>query len=108
MLFAVDSIPAIFAITQDPFIVFTSNIFAILGLRSMYFILAGAMEKFRYLKTSLAFVLGFVGVKMLLAHHHPIPIVVSMPVILGTLLLGILASALSKDGDDHPKAEQPK
>ncbi len=89
VLFAVDSIPAIFAITQDPFIVFTSNIFAILGLRSMYFLMAGAMEKFRYLKTSLAFVLIFIGVKMLLSHHHPIPIVVSLPVILGILLLGV-------------------
>ncbi|HZL86321.1 MAG TPA: TerC family protein [Candidatus Krumholzibacteria bacterium] len=92
VLFAVDSIPAIFAITQDPFIVFTSNIFAILGLRSMYFLMAGAMEKFRYLKTSLAFVLVFIGVKMLLAHHHPIPVVVSLPVILGILLLGVVVS----------------
>lgn len=67
LLFAVDSIPAIFAITTDPFIVFTSNVFAILGLRSLYFALAGAIEKFTYLKVSLAAILGLVGLKMLLA-----------------------------------------
>ena len=67
LVFAVDSIPAIFAITTDPFIVFTSNVFAILGLRSLYFALAGAMEKFRYLKVSLAAILGLVGIKMLVA-----------------------------------------
>ncbi|HZM14360.1 MAG TPA: TerC family protein [Candidatus Krumholzibacteria bacterium] len=94
-LFAVDSIPAIFAITQDPFIVFTSNIFAILGLRSMYFLMAGAMEKFRYLKTSLAFVLAFVGIKMLLSHYVHLPIAVSLGVILGILFLGILASLVA-------------
>jgi len=99
VLFAVDSIPAIFAITQDPFLVFTSNIFAILGLRSMYFVMAGAMEKFRYLKTSLAFVLAFVGAKMLLAHHHPVPIHVSLPVILGILVLGVLASLAAAKRD---------
>ena len=67
VVFAVDSIPAIFAVTSDPFIVFTSNIFAILGLRALYFVLAGMMDKFRYLKLGLALVLAFVGVKMLLA-----------------------------------------
>ena len=67
LIFAVDSIPAIFAITADPFLVFTSNVFAILGLRSLYFALAGLMDKFRYLKLSLAFVLMVVGVKMLVA-----------------------------------------
>ena len=65
LVFAVDSIPAIFAITADPFLVFTSNVFAILGLRSLYFALAGAIETFRYLKVSLALVLALVGVKML-------------------------------------------
>lgn len=68
VIFAVDSIPAIFAVTEDPFIVFTSNICAILGLRSLYFVLAGVMDRFIYLKTGLALVLGFVGVKMLLSH----------------------------------------
>ncbi|NCA19293.1 MAG: TerC/Alx family metal homeostasis membrane protein, partial [Actinobacteria bacterium] len=68
LIFAVDSIPAIFAVTTDPFIVYTSNVFAILGLRSLYFALAGVMHKFVYLKTGLALVLAFVGVKMLLGH----------------------------------------
>jgi tellurite resistance protein TerC len=90
--FAIDSIPAIFAITRDPFIVFTSNIFAILGLRSLYFVLAGLMEKFRYLKMSLVLLLAFIGVKMLLVHHYPIPNLVSLAVIVGILAAGILAS----------------
>jgi tellurite resistance protein TerC len=93
--FAIDSIPAIFAITRDPFIVFTSNIFAILGLRSMYFVLAGLMEKFRYLKISLAFLLGFIGVKMILIHHYPIDNAISLAVIAGILTVGILASLKS-------------
>jgi TerC family integral membrane protein len=92
IMFAVDSIPAIFAITQDPFIVYTSNIFAILGLRSLYFALAGSLDKFRYLRISLVFVLGFVGAKMLLSHHRPIPIGVSLGVIVGILIIGALAS----------------
>ncbi len=94
ILFAVDSIPAIFAVTRDPFIIFTSNVFAILGLRSLYFVLAAALERFRYLKMSLAFILAFVGVKMILAHHHPIPTFVSLTVIAGILLVGVAASML--------------
>jgi tellurite resistance protein TerC len=94
VLFAVDSIPAIFGITQDPFLVFTSNVFAILGLRSLYFVLAGLMEKFRYLKTSLAFVLAFVGVKMLLEHHYEISPLASLAVIVGILAAGTLASLI--------------
>lgn len=90
--FALDSIPAIFAITRDPFIVFTSNVFAILGLRSLYFVLAGLMEKFRYLKVSLVFLLAYIGVKMLLVHHYPIPNMVSLAIIGGILAVGILAS----------------
>ncbi|MDH4049334.1 MAG: TerC/Alx family metal homeostasis membrane protein [Gammaproteobacteria bacterium] len=93
--FAIDSIPAIFAITRDPFIVFTSNVFAILGLRSLYFVLAGLMEKFRYLKMSLVFLLAYIGVKMLLVHHYPIPNLVSLAVIGGILSVGILASMLA-------------
>jgi tellurite resistance protein TerC len=93
--FAIDSIPAIFAITRDPFIVFTSNVFAILGLRSLYFVLAGLMEKFRYLKMSLVFLLAYIGVKMLLIHHYPIPNFVSLAVICGILSVGILASILA-------------
>ena len=73
LAFAVDSIPAIFAITQDPFIVYTSNICAILGLRSLYFLLAGLMNRFIYLRTGLALVLGFVGLKMITAGFLPFP-----------------------------------
>jgi tellurite resistance protein TerC len=92
VMFAVDSIPAIFAVTRDPFIVFTSNIFAILGLRSLYFVLAGYMERFRYLKQSLVFVLAYVGVKMLISNHYHIPAGVSLGIILGFLLVGVIAS----------------
>ena len=99
VLFAVDSIPAIFAITRDPFIVFTSNVFAILGLRSLYFALAGTVERFRYLKTSLVFLLAFIGVKMVLSHHHPVPTVVSLSVIVGILGVGVLASVLAPHRD---------
>jgi len=92
VVFAVDSIPAIFAVTQDPFIVFTSNAFAILGLRSLYFAIAGLMMMFKYLKLSLIFILAFVGVKMMLHHHLKIPHTISLGVIVGFLLIGILAS----------------
>ncbi len=96
VLFAVDSIPAIFAVTQDPFLVFTSNIFAILGLRSLYFVLAGVLDKFRYLKLSLVVLLAYVGVKMLLAHHYPIPIPVSLGIIGGILSIGVVASLIAR------------
>jgi len=99
LLFAVDSIPAIFAVTTDPFLVFTSNIFAILGLRSLYFALAGLLHRFRYLKMSLVFVLAFVGVKMLLAHHHPIGVPVSLAMILGILSVGVIASIIAGHRD---------
>jgi tellurite resistance protein TerC len=92
VVFAVDSIPAIFAVTQEPFIVFTSNAFAILGLRSLYFAIAGLMMMFKYIKFSLVFILGFVGVKMMLHHHLDIPHVVSLGVIIGFLAIGIIAS----------------
>ena len=91
-VFAVDSIPAIFAVTQDPFLVFTSNAFAILGLRSLYFAIAGLMTMFRYLKLSLVFILGFVGVKMLLTQHLHISNLYSLAVIAGMLFIGIAAS----------------
>lgn len=90
--FAIDSIPAIFAITRDPFIIFTSNVFAILGLRSMYFVLAGFMQKFRYLKISLAFLLAYIGVKMILVDYLHIPPMVSLSIIAGILSVGIFAS----------------
>jgi tellurite resistance protein TerC len=95
IIFAVDSIPAIFAITTDPFIVFTSNVFAILGLRSLYFVLAGMMRKFRYLKISLVFVLAYVGVKMLLSHHYCIPSAASLGVICGLLAAGVVTSVVA-------------
>ena len=115
LVFALDSIPAIFGITRDPFIVFTSNVFAILGLRSMYFLLAGIMDKFRYLKTGLAVVLGFVGAKMLLPgigdlygqyiagapQHWDIDAFVSLSIILATLAISIFASMVS------PSKQQP-
>lgn len=94
LVFAVDSIPAIFAITSDPFIVFTSNIFAILGLRSLYFLLAGVIAKFAYLEIGLALVLLFVGAKMLLLDVYPIPIAASLGVIAGILGVSIAVSLL--------------
>ena len=94
VVFAVDSIPAIFAITTDPFIVYTSNIFAILGLRNLYFVVAGFMEKFHYLKVGLAFVLLFVGTKMLIMDFYKIPIVVSLSVVAGVLAVSVLVSIL--------------
>lgn len=105
LIFAMDSIPAIFAVTTKPFIVFTSNVFAILGLRSLYFVLAGALEYFRYLKVGLSLVLVFIGVKMLLDPHerHPplwfqveIPISVSLLVVGGIILISIAVSILTR------------
>jgi tellurite resistance protein TerC len=92
LIFAVDSIPAIFAVTSDPFIVFTSNIFAILGLRSLYFLLAGVITKFAYLKVGLSFVLIFVGAKMLLMDVYKVPIEASLGVIAGILGLSMVVS----------------
>lgn len=94
LIFAVDSIPAIFAITMDPFIVYTSNVFAILGLRALYFLLAGIMDMFRYLKVGLSFVLCFVGVKMMIVDLYKIPIGVSLGVVAGILAVSVLASLL--------------
>jgi tellurite resistance protein TerC len=94
LLFAFDSIPAIFAITTDPFIVYTSNIFAILGLRSLYFALAGLMNLFQYLKIGLSVILTFVGIKMVIADIYPIPITVALGIVAGVLLLSIVASIL--------------
>jgi tellurite resistance protein TerC len=97
LLFAVDSIPAILAISQETFIVYTSNIFAILGLRSLYFAVAGLMGYFRYLKVGLSFILTFVGLKMLASFFNvEIPILFSLAVIISILLISILASLLIK------------
>ena len=92
LIFALDSIPAIFAVTTDPFLVYTSNVFAILGLRSLYFLLAEVITKFRFLKIGLSAILIFVGVKMLIVDIYHIPIVVSLGVIAGILTLSIVAS----------------
>ncbi len=99
VMFALDSIPAVLAVTRDPFLVFTSNVFAILGLRSLYFAIAGLMERFRYLKMSLVFILAYVGAKMLLHHHYPIPNVVSLAVICGLLSVGVAASLIVGKND---------
>ena len=112
VLFAVDSIPAIFAVTRDTFLVFTSNAFAILGLRALYFVLAGAMGRFVYLKAGLAAVLVFVGVKMLLSETYKIPIWLSLTVIAALLAAAVGASLIrttavgsaerTTEEDDHP------
>ena len=95
LVFAVDSIPAVFAITQDQFIVYTSNICAILGLRSLYFLLANLMNRFVYLKTGIALVLAFVGTKMILAYHWPISNWVSLAIILTILVMTISISMIA-------------
>jgi tellurite resistance protein TerC len=92
LVFAIDSIPAIFAITQDPFLVYSSNIFAILGLRAMFFVLAGMLDKFVYLKTGVAFILVFVGLKMTLSGWIHIPTALSLAVIVLTLAASIALS----------------
>ena len=100
LIFAVDSIPAILAISKDTFVVYTSNIFAILGLRSLYFAVAGIMGYFRYLKTGLAFVLTFVGLKMLLAFFNfEIHIVLSLIIIISILMISILSSLIIRPED---------
>lgn len=94
LMFAVDSIPAIFAVTSDPFIVFTSNVFAILGLRSLFFLLAGMIDKFHYLKYGLGLVLAFVGAKMVLSDVYKIPIAASLGVVGSLLALSVILSLL--------------
>jgi len=107
IVFALDSIPAIFAVTRDPFIVFTSNIFAILGLRALYFALSGMMDKFHYLKVGLSLVLMFVGAKMLLAGVYKIPIWASLAIIAALLAGSVIASLLRPPPNDPPDS-QPK
>jgi tellurite resistance protein TerC len=94
--FALDSIPAVFGITRDPFIVYTSNVFAILGLRALYFLLSGVLDKFEYLKVGLALVLIFVGAKMIAEPWLHIPVGVSLGVVLGTLLVSVFVSLVTK------------
>jgi len=94
LVFAIDSIPAIFAITRDPFLVYSSNVFAILGLRALYFVLARALDRFRYLRFGVAFVLVLVGVKMAASEWYHVPGLVSLAVVGGVLALAVLASLL--------------
>jgi len=92
LVFAIDSIPAIFAVTRDPFLVYSSNVFAILGLRALYFVLAGMLHQFVYLKPGISFILIFVGLKMLLSGWFHVPILLSLGVIVTTLALAVVLS----------------
>jgi tellurite resistance protein TerC len=109
LIFAVDSIPAIFAVTRDPFIVYTSNVFAILGLRSLYFVFANVMDKFYYLKLGLAVVLSYVGVKMILTDIYHIPTALSLAVIAVVLAVAVVASIVRArrlaDRNVEPRAQ---
>ena len=95
LVFAIDSIPAVFAVTRDPFLVYSSNVFAIIGLRALFFLLAGALDSFRYLKPGVATILVFVGVKMAISAWLKIPTVVSLGVIVGCLAVAVVASQLA-------------
>src|SRR5690606_16019446 len=113
LIFAVDSIPAVFAITADPFLVFTSNVFAILGLRSLYFALAGLISKFRYLKPALSLILILVGVKMLAAKWLKVWLgdafnLSVLVVILAILATGILTSIIVGKADDRTSGHDPE
>jgi tellurite resistance protein TerC len=92
LVFAVDSIPAIFAVTRDPFLIYSSNVFAILGLRALFFVLAGMLDRFVYLKTGVAFILVFVGAKMIISAWFHLPILISLAVIIITLALSVILS----------------
>jgi tellurite resistance protein TerC len=92
IIFAVDSVPAVLSITQDPFIVYTSNIFAVMGLRSLYFALSGVIQRFYYLNYGLAAILGFLGLKMIISEWVALPVTISLGVVLGILLIAALAS----------------
>ena len=104
VLFALDSVPAILAITADPFIVFSSNILAILGLRSMYFLISRMLQKFRFINYSLVVILGFVGIKMILVHHVEIPEWLSLGIIVLALAGGIIASIMIPTEEELPEA----
>lgn len=106
IMFAFDSIPAIFAITTDPFLVFSSNIFAILGLRSLYFVLVSVLNRFKYLQYSLVLILAFVGIKMLLIHHIHLPEWLSFAVILGFLGGGVGFSLFKEKKDAMNKGKE--
>lgn len=102
LVFAIDSIPAVFAVTADPFLVYTSNVFAILGLRALYFLLAGVMDLFRHLHTGLAVILMFVGVKMLVSGVYDVPITASLGIIASILVASVVGSLLSRDDRREP------
>ena len=106
LVFAVDSIPAIFAVTTDPSLVYTSNVFAILGLRSMYFLLSGIVHKFVYLKYGLSVILTFVGIKMVIVDFYHIPILASLGVIVVTLAVSIIASLMYPKEPEVPAEEE--
>jgi len=99
LVFAIDSIPAIFAVTKDPFIVYSSNVFAILGLRALFFVLAGALDKFQYLKVGVALILVFIGLKMALSGWFVLPTPVALGVIVLTLAISVGASLLRRRRD---------
>jgi tellurite resistance protein TerC len=101
VVFALDSIPAVFGVTRNPFLVYTSNVFAILGLRSLYFVLAGVMGKFHLLKYGLSVVLAFVGAKMLLSEKYPIPIGIALGVVAGVLALSVVLSLVITPKAEH-------
>lgn len=105
LVFAVDSIPAIFAVTRDPFLVYTSNVCAILGLRALYFLLAGVMDQFQYLKLGLSAVLTFIGVKMVIVDLYHIPVGVSLGVVASVLIISVLASLWKTKADARKIAE---
>lgn len=96
VMFAMDSIPAVIAVSRDPFIVYSSNVFAVLGLRALYFVLATALRQFRYLKLSMVMILIYIGIKMLLSHLYPVTALTSLLVICAIMLLGVLASLVDK------------
>jgi len=106
VIFAVDSIPAIFAVTTDPFIVLTSNLFAILGLRAMYFLLAGVAERFSMLKYGLSVILVFIGIKMLIVDFYHIPIAISLGIVFGILALTLLINAWVNHQNDKKQQAQ--
>lgn len=108
LVFAVDSVPAIFSITSDAFIVYTSNVFAILGLRCLYFALAGVMSRFHYLKVGLSLVLVFVGVKMLLSDVLEVPTLLSLAVIAGTLAASVVFSLLKPKEEEGVEGNSPR
>jgi tellurite resistance protein TerC len=114
LLFALDSIPAIFGLTQEPYLVFTANAFALMGLRQLFFLIGGLLDRLVYLSKGLAFILAFIGLKLILeaAHHHgvawapEIPILVSLGVIVGTLAVTTVASLVKSRRDELAAAEQ--